>query len=110
MRPVSFNRPHLIFCSPAQVACAAGAFIPSIFMSKTQSSKPIEIKISTVVAVSAIMRAHDLATLDDAMKKMTGGASDYFDHEFAVLDVGGCDFSESGIDWPAVIGLFRSYN
>lgn len=79
-------------------------------MSKTQSSKPIEIKISTVVAVSAILRAPDLATLDAAMKQMTGGAPDYFDHEFAVLDVSDCAFPVNGIDWPALIALFKSYN
>jgi len=76
----------------------------------SRSSKPIEIKISTVVAVSAILRTHELAILDEAMKKMTGGAADYFDHEFAVLDVGACDFGKGGIDWPATISLFRSYN
>lgn len=79
-------------------------------MPKTQSSKPIEIKISTVVAVSAILRESELATLDAAMKKMTGGASDYFDHEFAVIDVTSCAFADGGIDWPALIGLFKSYN
>lgn len=79
-------------------------------MSKTQSSKPIEIKISTVVAVSAILRALDLATLDAAMKQTTGGAPDYFDHEFAVLDVGACDFASDSVDWPALIALFKSYN
>ncbi|HEX7636214.1 MAG TPA: septum site-determining protein MinC [Noviherbaspirillum sp.] len=79
-------------------------------MSKTQSSKPIEIKISTVVAVSAILHALDLATLDAAMKQMTGGAPDYFDHEFAVLDVSGCEFAADGIDWPALIALFKSFN
>ncbi len=78
-------------------------------MSKTQSNKPIEIKISTVVAVCAILRASDLATLDAEMKKMTGGASDYFDHEFAVIDVALCDFT-STIDWPALVALFKSYN
>ncbi|MGH8807125.1 MAG: septum site-determining protein MinC [Noviherbaspirillum sp.] len=78
-----------------------------------QSSKPIEIKISTVVAVSALLRTVDPATLDAAMQKMTGGASDYFDHEFAVIDVASCEFDESGegsIDWPALIGLFKTYN
>ncbi|HJV80182.1 septum site-determining protein MinC [Noviherbaspirillum sp.] len=78
-------------------------------MSKTQSSKPIEIKISTVVAVSAILRISDLATLDKAMQEMTGGASDYFDHEFAVIDVAGCDFTGS-VDWPALIALLKSYS
>ncbi len=80
-------------------------------MSKSQNNKPIEIKISTVVAVAAILHATDLAALDAAMRKMTGGAPDYFDHEFAVLDIGACNPSQSGgIDWPALIGLFKSYN
>jgi septum site-determining protein MinC len=77
-------------------------------MSKTSSSKPIEIKISTVVAVSAILRTAELDTLKAAMRQMTGGASDYFDHEFAVIDVASCDFGNGGIDWPALIALFKS--
>ncbi|HEY0845793.1 MAG TPA: septum site-determining protein MinC [Noviherbaspirillum sp.] len=79
-------------------------------MSKNQSSKPIEIKISTVVAVSAILRVADLPTLDAAMQQMTGGASDYFDHEFAVIDLASCEFSGNAVDWPAVIALFKAYN
>ncbi|MEN3297373.1 MAG: septum site-determining protein MinC [Burkholderiales bacterium] len=78
-------------------------------MSKTQTKKPIEIKISTVVAVAAILRESDLAALDTAMKQMTGGTSDYFDNEFAVIDVGSCDFSGPSIDWAALIALFKSY-
>ncbi|HJV88229.1 MAG TPA: septum site-determining protein MinC [Noviherbaspirillum sp.] len=78
-------------------------------MSKTQSSKPIEIKISTVVAVSVILRTTDLAQLDEAMKRMTGGASDYFDHEFAVIDVAGCETGDS-VDWSALTTLFKAYN
>ena len=79
-------------------------------MSKNQSNKPIEIKISTVVAVAALLRTVDLATLDAAMKNMTGGAADYFDNEFTVIDVASCDLSETEIDWPALVSLFKSYN
>lgn len=79
-------------------------------MSKNQSNKPIEIKISTVVAVSIILRDVDLSILDAAMKDMTGGAADYFDNEFAVIDIGACDLSEAEIDWPALVALFKSYN
>lgn len=79
-------------------------------MSKNQSSKPIEIKISTVVAVSAILRIADLPTIDAAMQQMTGGASDYFDHEFAVIDVSACDFGGNGFDWPGAIALFKAYS
>lgn len=79
-------------------------------MSKTQSSKPIEIKISTVVAVAVILRTVQTDTLDAAMKSMTGGAPDYFDNEFAVLDLTGCDLSDTAPDWPALISLFKSYS
>jgi septum site-determining protein MinC len=79
-------------------------------MSKTQIKKPIEIKISTVVAVAAILREPDLAVLDAEMKKMTGGTSDYFDNEFTVIDVGACEFNGHTIDWAALIALFKSYS
>jgi septum site-determining protein MinC len=79
-------------------------------MSKTQTKKPIEIKISTVVAVAAILRESDLAVLDAEMKKMTGGTSDYFDNEFAVIDVGSCDLTGQSVDWGALIALFKSYS
>ncbi|GIZ53585.1 septum site-determining protein MinC [Noviherbaspirillum aridicola] len=79
-------------------------------MSKAQSSKPIEIKISTVVAVAVILRTVDAGALDAAMKSMTGGAPDYFDNEFAVLDVSDCDLSAATPDWPALISLFKTYS
>jgi septum site-determining protein MinC len=77
-------------------------------MSKTQHRKPIEIKISTVVAVAAILRDADLDVLNAAMHDMTGGESDYFDDEFAILDVG---FLDAGArpDWAALIRLFKSH-
>lgn len=43
------------------------------------------------------------------MNKMTGGAPDYFDHEFAVIDISGCE-STVAIDWTALTALFRNYN
>jgi septum site-determining protein MinC len=77
-------------------------------MSKT-IKKPIEIKISTVVAVAAILHEADLGVLETALQRMTGGTSDYFDNEFAVIDVGSCDFTGQSVDWPALIALFKSY-
>lgn len=79
-------------------------------MPKNSSSKPIEIKISTVVAVSAILRKLDVDTLDAAMRDMTGGASDYFDNEFALLDVSACDHESGAADWQALIALFKSFS
>ncbi len=79
-------------------------------MPKSQSIKPLEIKISTVVAVSAILHESDPALLDAAMKDVTGGESDYFDGELAVLDIGAIDFGKCNIDWAALIALFKSYS
>lgn len=78
-------------------------------MSKIQSKKPIEIKISTVVAVSVILHESDLSLLHQAMEDLTGGAPDYFDEEFAVIDVGAPALAGRQIDWPALVALFKSY-
>lgn len=78
-------------------------------MSKIQSRKPIEIKISTVVAVSVILHEVDLQLLNKAMLDMTGGAADYFDDEFAVIDVGAAELAGKSIDWTALSALLKSY-
>jgi len=77
------------------------------FMQKAR--KPIEIKISTVVAISAILHETDPAALDKALKDMTGGVSDFFEDEFAVLDIGALDTAAAGIDWTALVALFKRY-
>lgn len=77
-------------------------------MSKSSPRKPIEIKISTVVAVSAILHEADLAVLDAAMHDMTNGDADFFDDEFAVIDVGALE-PDIAIDWSAIANLLKSY-
>lgn len=79
-------------------------------MSKSQSHKPLEIKISTVVAVSAMLNELDLLALNMSLRDMTGGASDYFDNEFTVIDFANVSMEERVIDWPAMLALFKSYN
>lgn len=77
------------------------------FMHKNR--KPIDIKISTVVAISAILHETDPATLEQALKEMTGGVSDFFEDEFAVLDVATLDSNAGTIDWNALVALFKRY-
>ncbi len=79
-------------------------------MSKSQVSKPIEIKISTIVAVSAMLRELDMATLKTALHDMTGGAPDYFDNEFTIIDLSDAELARQSVDWPTLIALFKSYN
>ncbi|MGJ9418496.1 septum site-determining protein MinC [Massilia sp. CMS3.1] len=78
-------------------------------MSKSPSSLPIEIKISTVVAISAILHSSDPIAIDAALKQMTGGVSDFFDDEFAVIDVGVIAAEAPYIDWRALVDLLKQY-
>jgi septum site-determining protein MinC len=74
-----------------------------------KARKPIDIKISTVVAISAILHETDPVALDQALKDMTGGVSDFFEDEFAVLDVAALEASPGKIDWAALVVLFKRY-
>lgn len=78
-------------------------------MHTSKVQKPIEIKISTVVAVSVILHVAELPVLAAALDDMTGGAPDFFDDEFAVIDVGALDPATAACDWAALIGLLKSY-
>ncbi|MDB5920348.1 MAG: minC [Massilia sp.] len=78
------------------------------FMQKS-SSLPIEIKISTVVAISTILHSADALAIDAALKQMTGGVSDFFEDEFAVIDVSAIAAGGPPIDWRALVDLLRKY-
>jgi septum site-determining protein MinC len=78
-------------------------------MPKSSSSLPIEIKISTVVAISTILHSADPIAIDAALKQMTGGVSDFFEDEFAVIDVGGIAEDAAHIDWESLVALLRKY-
>lgn len=78
-------------------------------MPKNKTRKPIEIKIATVVAVSVILHDSDLVLLDAALKEMTGGMADFFDNEFAVIDIASLAPEQRQIDWGALISLLKTY-
>lgn len=78
-------------------------------MSKSSFYKPIEIKISTVVAVSAILHSADHLALDAALKDMTGGVPDFFEGDLAVMDVGSLASGCERIDWGSLIALLKKY-
>lgn len=75
-------------------------------MQNSLTRKPIEIKISTVVAVAVILNQAALEVLEVALKEMTGGTPDFFDDEFAIIDVAA--IADETIDWVGVIALFKS--
>jgi septum site-determining protein MinC len=78
-------------------------------MSKSPTSLPLEIKISTVVAISTILHSADPLAIDAALKQMTGGVSDFFEDEFAVIDVSAIAAESPRIDWRALAGLLKKY-
>lgn len=71
--------------------------------------KPIEIKIVTVVAVAVMLHSTDLAAINTTLQQMTGDTADFFDNEFAVIDVGNLDLSSQSVNWVALINLLKGY-
>ncbi|MRW91153.1 septum site-determining protein MinC [Duganella sp. FT80W] len=78
-------------------------------MSKSLFQKPIEIKISTVVAVSAILSTADRIALDAALAEMTGGTADFFEDDLTVIDVAALPAGCDPIDWGGLIALLKKY-
>ncbi|MEH6433524.1 septum site-determining protein MinC [Massilia sp. DD77] len=74
-----------------------------------KTTLPIEIKISTVVAISTILHSADPVAIDAALTQMTGGVSDFFEDEFAVIDVAAIAHESPAIDWPALVSLLKKY-
>jgi len=75
-------------------------------MQPQSQRNPIEIKISTVVAIAVILHDADLSVLAAALTKMTANSSDYYSAECAVIDVANIDCAS--MDWAALIDLFKS--
>ncbi len=80
-------------------------------MSKNQARKPLEIKISTVVAVAALIGDTDYDKLSSALAHLTAGTPDYFEDEFTLLDFAHVSSppSPGQIDWLRLIALFKSH-
>ena len=68
--------------------------------------KPIEIKISTVVAIAVILHDAHLPVLKTALQQLTASSGDYYSEECAVIDVSHIDCSD--MDWAGLIQLFRA--
>ena len=80
-------------------------------MSKNQTRKPLEIKISTVVAIAAMLADTDPAKLSSALSQITGGTPDYFEDDFTLLDFSGLSGmpAPGTINWPALISTFKEH-
>ena len=78
-------------------------------MLKSPSQLPIEIKISTVVAISTILYSADPLAIDAALKQMTGGVADFFEDEFAVIDVTTIADNAPAIEWDKMVEVLKKY-
>lgn len=80
-------------------------------MSKNQTRKPLEIKISTVVAVAALLADTDPAKLSSALSQITGGTPDYFEDEFTLLDFSALSPmpTPGTINWSELISTFKEH-
>ncbi|WP_426106559.1 septum site-determining protein MinC [Massilia sp. TSP1-1-2] len=78
-------------------------------MLKSPSQLPIEIKISTVIAISTILYSADPLAIDAALKQMTGGVADFFEDEFAVIDVTTIAEIAPVIEWDKLVAVLKKY-
>ncbi len=85
------------------------AHLSRLVMLKSPSTLPIEIKISTVVAISTILHSADPLAIDAALKQMTGGVSDFFEDEFAVIDVSAVAPYVPHFEWDKLVALLKKY-
>ncbi len=69
--------------------------------------KPIEIKISTVVAIAVILHDAQLPVLETALQQLTASSGDYYSEECAVIDVSHINCAD--MDWAVLIRLFKTY-
>ena len=76
-------------------------------MQNSVTRKPIEIKIATVVAVAVHLNEADVVKLEAALNAMTGGAPDFFDDEFAILDVE--HIAHLPLDWSKIVALLKAF-
>jgi septum site-determining protein MinC len=76
-------------------------------MQNSVTRKPIEIKIATVVAVAVHLNEADVVKLETALNAMTGGAPDFFDDEFAILDVE--HIAHLPLDWSKIVALLKAF-
>lgn len=90
-----------------RAACMAHHRKPGSPMQK--SPMPLEIKIATVVAVTVIVRDCSMEAMRQALHEASGGASDFFDDELAVIDLAHAGEAQAQIDWAGLKNLLKSY-
>ena len=89
----------------------------SMFSSNTASgnspslrqAKAIEIKSSSILAVTAILHTNDLASLEACLKHAAGPEGDFFANDIAVIDLSELNAPAPQMNWPEIIRLFHSF-
>src|SRR4029079_299200 len=72
-------------------------------------SCPIETSCAHVVESRTSLYSADPLTIDAALKQMTGGVSDFFEDEFAVIDVTTIADSAPAIEWDKLVAVLKKY-
>lgn len=73
------------------------------------SDNPLEFKGASLQLINAVLRSTDPQVLADALRAMSGGATDFFSGEPLVLDLSQAGDLPASVDWPAIIDLLRCY-
>ncbi|MEA5096945.1 MAG: septum site-determining protein MinC [Burkholderiaceae bacterium] len=69
----------------------------------------IDLKSSSVLAVTAVLHTTDMKLLDAYLKDAAGPEGDFFTNDITVIDLRELTGKVSAIDWAAMIEMFKSY-
>ncbi|PLK47657.1 septum site-determining protein MinC [Uliginosibacterium sp. TH139] len=72
-------------------------------------AKPIEFKVGTLTAMSAVLREVDNVRLADALQVMLGGMGEFFAGEPTIIDISQAKSLPDRVDWSGLQSLLRRY-
>lgn len=71
-------------------------------------NKLVEIKSGSVMAVSIVLHGFDIVQIKSILQDLTGGASDFFDNELAIIDASHVEVV-GRIDWREIVKVARGF-
>lgn len=80
----------------------------SVKPAKAQHAAPFELKSAAINLIAFAPRTADLAELDTALKKLSGGEGNFFGGDAALIDLGDWPASATVLDFSGLLGLLRA--
>jgi len=80
----------------------------SVKPAKAQQAAPFELKSAAINLIAFAPRTADLAELDAALKKLSGGEGNFFGGDAALIDLADWPASATALDFSSLLGMLRN--